>query len=231
MEPAEPATAPLPIWPTDPLKELTASARGWHTIQMAVLGFTGLCGVLRTAGSPAPRAIQVLAAALAVIAVAAAFLAIFLVGQIAYPVSARTSGPGAGQDFARARARLKTGIRMTVAALLIAAIAGLSGWWPALTPATAASAVAPISTTSQAWCGMPAIRPANLAIQDADLGITVSSSAAVSHVVLTKRLDLAVGYPFTGCRELASGDGGEWWEPGFAGKMLENAGNSRLVTP
>src|ERR1700729_3278196 len=154
MEPAEPATAPLPISPTDPLRELTASARGWHTIQMAVLGFTGLCGVLRTAGSPAPRAVQVLAAALAVIAVAAAFLAIFLVGQIAYPVTAGTSGPGAGQDLARASARLRTGIRMTVAALLIAAIAGLSGWWPAL---TAASAGERISTTSQAWCGMLAI--------------------------------------------------------------------------
>jgi hypothetical protein len=148
MEPAEPATAPLPISPTDPLKELTASARGWHTIQMAVLGFTGLCGVLRTAGSPAPRAVQVLAAALAVAAVAVACLAIFLVGQIAYPVSARTSGPGAGQDLARARTRLRTGIGMTVAGLLIAVIATLSGWWPAHTPAAAASAVGRISTTS-----------------------------------------------------------------------------------
>jgi hypothetical protein len=150
MEPAERATTPLPISPSDPLKELTASARGWHTTQMAVLGFTGLCGVLRTVGSPAPRAIQVLAAALAVIAVAVACVAIFLVGQIAYPVSARTYGPEAAQGLARARTRLRTGIRMTVAALLIASIAGLSGWWPAHTPATAASAVERISTTGQA---------------------------------------------------------------------------------
>ena len=40
------------------LAELSASARGWHTIQMAVLGFIGICGVLRTSDSPAPRAIQ-----------------------------------------------------------------------------------------------------------------------------------------------------------------------------
>jgi hypothetical protein len=33
---------------------------------MAVLGFIGICGVLRTTDSPAPRALQWVAAALAV---------------------------------------------------------------------------------------------------------------------------------------------------------------------
>lgn len=158
MEPAKPATTPLPISSADPLKELTASACGWHTIQMAVLGFTGLCGVLRTAGSPAPRAVQVLAAALAVIAVAAACLAVLLVGQIAYPVCAGTTGPGAGRDLARARARLRTGIGITVAALLIAVMATLSGWWPAQTPPRP-PADELLSATGQAWCEPPVIPP------------------------------------------------------------------------
>ena len=37
--------------PGDRLERLSASARGWHTIQMAVLGFIGICGILRTTSS------------------------------------------------------------------------------------------------------------------------------------------------------------------------------------
>src|SRR5215469_6327054 len=76
-------------------EELSASARGWHTIQMAVLGFIGICGVLRTASSPAPRAVQWLSAALAVAALAAACVAIFTVGRVAYPVGDATRGTSA----------------------------------------------------------------------------------------------------------------------------------------
>jgi hypothetical protein len=49
MEPSEAGAARPAAAPGDRLKELSASARGWHTIQMAVLGFIGICGVLRTA--------------------------------------------------------------------------------------------------------------------------------------------------------------------------------------
>jgi CHASE2 domain-containing sensor protein len=85
MEPSE-ADAPRPVAaPADRLEGLSASARGWHTIQMAVLGFIGICGVLRTTDSPAPRTVQLVAAALAVAALAAASLAVFSVGRVAYP--------------------------------------------------------------------------------------------------------------------------------------------------
>ena len=57
MEPSEAGAARPVAAPDDRLKELSASARGWHTIQMAVLGFIGICGVLRTADSPAPRTV------------------------------------------------------------------------------------------------------------------------------------------------------------------------------
>jgi phosphatidylserine/phosphatidylglycerophosphate/cardiolipin synthase-like enzyme len=101
-------------------KSLSGSARGWHTIQMAVLGFIGICGILRTASSPAPRAVQWLAAALAVAALAAACAAIFTVGRVAYPVSDDTDGASAVPGAA---ARLRAGIRLTIVALILAVIA------------------------------------------------------------------------------------------------------------
>jgi len=132
-------------------EELSASARGWHTIQMAVLGFIGICGVLRTTGSsPAPRAVEWLAAALAVAALGVACLAVFTVGRVAYPVTAATGDAGATPDAAGAAARLRAGIRLTIVALILAVIAGLSGWWPS---ATATTATAITGTTGQAWCG------------------------------------------------------------------------------
>jgi len=53
---------------------------------MAVLGFIGICGILRTTISTAPRAVQWLAAALAVAALAVACMSIFTIGRVAYPV-------------------------------------------------------------------------------------------------------------------------------------------------
>jgi hypothetical protein len=41
MEPSDPDAALPVIAPADGLEKLSASARGWHTIQMAVLGFIG----------------------------------------------------------------------------------------------------------------------------------------------------------------------------------------------
>jgi hypothetical protein len=132
-------------------EELSASARGWHTIQMAVLGFIGICGVLRTtASSPAPRAVEVLAAVLAVAALVVACLAVFTVGRVAYPVTAATGDADASPGTAAAAARLRAGIRLTIVALILAVIAGLSGWWPS---AAATTATAVTGTAGQAWCG------------------------------------------------------------------------------
>jgi hypothetical protein len=67
---------------------------------MAVLGFIGICGVLRTTGSsPAPRAVEWVAAALAVAALVVACLAVFTVGQVAYPVTATAVTSTAGQAW------------------------------------------------------------------------------------------------------------------------------------
>ena len=130
MEPSETGAARPAAGPADRLAELSASARGWHTIQMAVLGFIGICGVLRTTDS-APRAVQWLAAALAVAALAAASLAIFSVGRVAYPVNDAAEGASARPSAGQAAARLRAGIRLTIVAVILAVIAALSGWWPA----------------------------------------------------------------------------------------------------
>ena len=127
MQSGEPAGAPGPAV-EDPLSRLSGTARGWHTIQLAVLGFIGICGVLRS-GTDAPTAVQWLAAALAVAALAVAVLAIFLVGRVAWPLPEQ-SPIGYPQRVGQASARLRAGVRLTVVALALIVIAALSGWWP-----------------------------------------------------------------------------------------------------
>ncbi len=172
MEPSEAGAAHTAAAPADRLEKLSTSARGWHTIQMAVLGFIGICGVLRAASSPAPRAVQWLAAALAVAALAAACVAIFTVGRVAYPVSEATDGASAAPGAA---ARLRAGIRLTIVALILAVIAALSGWWPA---ASTTAAVAVTATSGQAWCGPLASGPAGaVSVRTASGVITVPAQA------------------------------------------------------
>ena len=171
MDPDE-ASVPRPAAaPGDRLERLSASARGWHTIQMAVLGFIGICGILRTSSS-APRAVQWLAGALAVAALAVACMAIFTVGRVAYPVSDVLDGDRAVPG---GTARLRAGIRLTIVSLILAVIAALSGWWPS--PASNA-AVAVTSTTGQAWCGPLVSGPADaISVRIANGIITVPTQA------------------------------------------------------
>ncbi len=118
------------VGPGDPIERLSSSARGWHSIQVAVLGFIGICGVLRTTSTTTPRAIQVLAAILAVASLAVACVAIFMVGRVAYPFKPASDTGKGGNEIAQARQQLQTGIRLTVLALILIVIAALSGWWP-----------------------------------------------------------------------------------------------------
>jgi hypothetical protein len=176
MEASEAGAAHAAAAPADRLEKLSASARGWHTIQMAVLGFIGICGVLRTASSPAPRAVQWLSAALAVAALAAACVAIFTVGRVAYPVGDATRGASAVPGAADAGARLRAGIRLTIVAVILAVIAALSGWWPSASTTTAAVAVT--ATSGQAWCGSLVSGPASaISVRTANGVITVPAEA------------------------------------------------------
>ena len=116
--------------PADPMEQLSSSAKGWHTIQVAVLGFIGICGVLRTTSTSTPRAVQVVAAILAVASLAVACVAIFTVGQVAYPLNASSDAGQRPKEVAEARQKLQRGIQLTVLALILIVIAALSGWWP-----------------------------------------------------------------------------------------------------
>lgn len=175
MEPSEAGAARSAAAPADRMEELAASARGWHAIQMAVLGFIGICGVLRTADSPAPRPVQWLAAALAVAALAAAALAIFTVGRVAYPVNDAVEGASALRSAGRAAARLRAGIRLTIVAVIMAVIAALSGWWPA---SASTAAVAVTGTSGQDWCGTLVNGPAGaISIRTGSGVITVPAQA------------------------------------------------------
>jgi hypothetical protein len=138
---------------------------------MAVLGFIGICGVLRTTDSPAPRAVQWLAAALAVAALAAASLAIFSVGRVAYPINDAADGASALSPTGQATARLRGGIRLTIVAVILAVIAALSGWWSAK---ASTAAVAVTGTNGQAWCGPLVSGPAGaISVRTANGVITV----------------------------------------------------------
>jgi hypothetical protein len=110
------------------LAKLSASAKGWHTIQLAVLGFIGICGVLQSTTS-APRGVQIFGAGLAIAALAVAVIAVFMVGQVAWPLFDPTN-LSPQERLMRVGAALNTGVRLTVVALVLIVVATLMGWWP-----------------------------------------------------------------------------------------------------
>ena len=117
------------------LDELRTSARGWHGVQLAVLGFIGLCGALQSgAASTEPRWLQVLAAVLVLAALAIACLATVLVAGAAWPVGGwrrtATADDGSGEEVQRGGRHLRTGIVLTFVAVGLVALATSSSWWP-----------------------------------------------------------------------------------------------------
>jgi hypothetical protein len=110
------------------LAKLSTSAKGWHTIQLAVLGFIGICGILQSSNS-APRGVQIFGAVLAVSALAVAVTAVFMVGQVAWPLFDQTN-LSPHERLARAGSALNNGVRLTVIALVLIVVATLMGWWP-----------------------------------------------------------------------------------------------------
>ena len=69
-----------------PVEALTASAREWHKLQLGVLGFVGLCGVLRDdAGSGRPLWLQDLSGIAALADLVLALIAVTLVATVALP--------------------------------------------------------------------------------------------------------------------------------------------------
>jgi len=115
------------------LSELRGSAKGWHGVQLAALGFIGLCGVLQTGESSNPMALQVLAGILVLVAFVLACLGIYLVGRAAWPIYGTDLAPAGDADQAeieRASGELRRGLVMTFASIAVVALATTASWWP-----------------------------------------------------------------------------------------------------
>ena len=133
------------------LAELRVSARGWQGVQLAVLGFIGLCGVLTDAEPSHPTALQVLAGVLALSSLALACLGTYLVGRAAWPLY-RAGRPSDGdpRELRRASRSLSGGLVLTFVAVALLALSAASSWWPSEDPAGAAVEA---QAQGQAFCG------------------------------------------------------------------------------
>jgi len=155
MQPDQMSTPPSGEGP----ERLASSARGWHSIQLAVLGFIGICGVLRTGSdSNGPQWVRWLSAGLALFAFALACLAIYQVGRVAYPFYGAPAPTSPGSDgLASSTRQLRTGVRMTYVAVGCLALAAISGWWPGADGAAgggSAGALVQVSgATGESACG------------------------------------------------------------------------------
>ena len=118
--------------PSSRLAELRVSARGWHGIQLAVIGFIGFCGVLQNGRPDNPTWLQLWAGILVLVALGLACVATFLVGRVAWPLfgggQSTVADPAA--DLEREGRRLRRGLLLTFVAVAVLALATASGWWP-----------------------------------------------------------------------------------------------------
>jgi hypothetical protein len=135
--------------------ELRTSARGWHGVQLAVLGFIGLCGALQSGSDGSgPGWLQRVAAVLVLAALAVACLATVLVASEAWPVHAgRRPTPANGSADAEVRRggrHLRTGIALTFLAVVLVALATSTSWWP---KADQSSDLVEVSTSQGSFCG------------------------------------------------------------------------------
>ncbi|HZM80087.1 MAG TPA: hypothetical protein VFC19_30500 [Candidatus Limnocylindrales bacterium] len=104
---------------------LIDSAKGWHNIQLAVMGFIGLCGVLRMGETPAgPEWLSWWSTGMSLLAFVSSLISMWMVGGVAFPLY---SGHQMPQN---ATGRLKGGIGMTFASIVMMALGALGGWWP-----------------------------------------------------------------------------------------------------
>jgi hypothetical protein len=144
--------------PAGEITQIRASAVAWQKIQFAVLGFIGLCGVLKGTGtSGGPRNLQIAAAVLIVLALIAAGYATFLVGRAAWPLYSADRPPPAdpsmsgNDEVKRASRSLRSGLGLTFVALILASLAATSSWWPV--KGSSAALVSVSTTNGVTLCG------------------------------------------------------------------------------
>jgi hypothetical protein len=166
------------------LVELRGSAKGWHGVQLAVLGFIGLCGVLQgAAGQDGPHWLQVLAGVLVVIALVLACSATALVATAAWPVHEIEDGLSTGADAEQAlhhtARRLRLGIIITFVAVVFLALGATSSWWPQEED-TAGAALVEVTTGQGSACGQ--LRdgdPGTIAVESSGRLVVIATSDVV----------------------------------------------------
>ncbi len=117
----------------DRLAELRGSAKGWHGVQLAALGFIGLCGVIKPGESSNPEGLQALAGTLILVAFVAACLGIYSVGKAAWPIYGANPLPAADAEpgaVDRASRQIRRGLALTFVSIALTALAATSSWWP-----------------------------------------------------------------------------------------------------
>jgi hypothetical protein len=107
-------------------EQLRNSARGWHGVQLAVIGFIGFCGVVKDARPDNPEWLQQLAGILAVAALVVACAATFQVARVAWPLYGGRSHVSVEHDGRR----LRQGLALTFLALALLATGTATSWWP-----------------------------------------------------------------------------------------------------
>lgn len=174
---------------TDRLSELRASARGWHGVQLAALGFIGLCGVLQSSGNTNPRWLQITAGVLILLALVLSCLAIGWVAAAAWPLygsarSGQLTGEGTyspaeyAQEVRRTGRRLRRGISATFLAVALTALGATSSWWP---HRGAEAALVQVTTSDAVACGeLRDARPGVLALDSGGRQVAFALSDVVA---------------------------------------------------
>lgn len=170
----------------DRLAELRSSAKGWHGVQLAALGFIGLCGVLKTDAGADPWALQLIAGFLVLAAFVVACLGIMQVGRAAWPLYGPEPPPAARADqlaVERASRQLTSGLALTFCSIALLAGATATAWVPRGDDGgDAPTAVVQVQTSAgQSACGSIADAPSGtLRVVTASQPIDVSLDAVAS---------------------------------------------------
>jgi len=107
---------------------MAESAKGWHNIQLAVMGFIGLCGVIKMGNHPdGPDWLNLWSAGMVALAFVSSLLSMWMVGSVAFPLYNFNAGAQMPADSPR---RLRGGIRMTFVSIVLMVLGALTGWWP-----------------------------------------------------------------------------------------------------
>lgn len=97
-----------------------------------------------------PDGLQVFAGILALVALAIACLATFLVALVAWPLYGGRSATDDAAELERDGRRLKQGLVLTLVALAVLAMGTASGWWP---QDEGGGDIAVQATSGERWCG------------------------------------------------------------------------------